>query len=488
MKKHYLLLLLIGVLSLCVGCSSKEEPKPEPVSPEDDLNKETALDVDNTKPLGDNNRVIYEMNLYNFTSQGTFQAAEQKLPELRKLGVDIVWLMPIQTRSTEGKIGSLGSPYALHDYTAVNPDHGTLADLKSFVNKAHSLNMEVWLDWVPNHTGLDHVWVTEHPNYYLYSGGKIVHPNNYSDVYQLDYSNADMCTAMQDAMIYWITNANIDGFRCDYVSSPNLPAEFWSATIPKLQQAAGRKIWMLGESDFQPEKPALLNVGFDYDYTVGYYWHLQNDVAKATTVNKLRPQCRSLVNNSSYSKMDRMVYMTNHDDIGNNFSSNYFGSFGNNVAPLTVVEFTLYGMPLLYNGQEIGYRKVQNYFNRDVINWSSSDKLLQNTIRVLVALRHTQAALGSGKTNDRAATSFLECSNDAFMAYTKTKGDNKVLVIISLADDSAKCEISGIEEGIYTQWLNSETIADRIVTKEVKLSSKQEFTLPQKGYAVYIKK
>ena len=483
MKKHFWI-LAFAVLALCAGCSSKEEAE----SPDDDLNKETALDVDNTKAIGDNNRVIYEMNLYNFTSQGTLSAAEQKLSDLRTLGIDIVWLMPIQTRSTEGKIGSLGSPYALHDYTAVNPDHGTLSDFKSFVNKAHSLGMEVWLDWVPNHTGLDHVWVTEHPDYYKYSGGKIVHPNNYSDVYQLDYDNAQMRNAMQQAMIYWITNANIDGFRCDYVSSPNLPADFWSATIPKLQEAAGRKIWMLGESDFQPEKPALLTVGFDYDYTVGYHYRLKANVGKSESASKLKTQCRSLVVNGAYANMDRMVYLTNHDDIGDNFSQNYFGFFGNNVAPLTVVEFTLYGMPLLYNGQEIGYRKVQNYFNRDVINWSSPDKRLQNTIRTLVALRHTQAALGSGTKDERPATIFLECSNTAFMAYKKEKGDNTVLVVISLAADSATCEVKNIDEGIYTQWLNSETITDKIVKKDVKLTSTTSFSLPKKGYSVYVKK
>lgn len=482
MKKHYLLFLALATFSLLTGCSSEDSPE----NPDDGLNVETDLDVDNTQPIGDNNRVIYEMNVYNFTSQGTFKAAADKLADLRKLGIDIVWLMPIQPRSTEGKIGSLGSPYALHDYTAVNPDHGTFDDFKAFVSKAHSLGMEVWLDWVPNHTGLDHIWVTEHPDFYQWKDGKIVHPNNYGDVYQLNYDNADMRNAMQQAMIYWITNANIDGFRCDYVSSPDLPADFWSATIPKLQEAAGRKIWMLGESDFQPEKSALLTVGFDYDYTVGYHYRLKANVGKSESASKLKTQCKSLVNNGSYANMDRMVYLTNHDDIGD--GTNYFGYFGTNVAPLTVVEFTLYGMPLLYNGQEIGYRKVQDYFNRDAINWSTPDKRLLNTIRTLVALRHTQAALGSGNKTDRATTTFLECSHSAFMAYKKEKGDNTVLVVVSLSADTSTCEVKGIDEGIYTQWLNSETIVDKIVKKDVKLTETTSFTLPKKGYTVYVKK
>ena len=262
MKKHYFLILALLVAFGMSACKDKTEPETP-----DDPGKESPLDVDNTVALSDDNRVIYEMNLYNFTKEGTFAAAQGKLADLRKLGIDIIWLMPIQPRSQEGRIPALGSPYALHDYTAVNEDHGTLADLKAFVNKAHDLGMQVWLDWVPNHTGLDHVWVTSHPEYYKRDGkGNIIHPNNYSDVYQLDYSNNEMRTAMQEAMIYWIKNANIYCFRCDYLSSPYLPADFWSATIPKLQQAADQKIWMLGESDFQPEKAALIQTGFDYDY------------------------------------------------------------------------------------------------------------------------------------------------------------------------------------------------------------------------------
>lgn len=475
MKKQFLLLLLTG-LALC-GC--------EPQEPE--LNQETDLEVDNTVAISDDNRVIYEMNLYNFTSQGTLKAAEQRLAELRTLGIDIVWLMPIQTRSQQGKIGTLGSPYALKNYTEVNPQHGTLADLQSFVKQAHALGMQVWLDWVPNHTGLDNVWVTEHPDFYERSNGQIVHPNNYSDVYQLDYSNPAMCQAMQQAMIYWISNADIDGFRCDYVSSPKVPAEFWKETIPMLQNAASRKIWMLGEADFR-DKPALYNAGFDYDYAWGFHDRVKNNLGKGDDASKLRSQCSSLYNNTNYANMDRMVYLTNHDDIGDNFSQNYFGYHGDNVPPLTVLEFTFYGMPLLYNGQEIGYRKVQNYFNRDVINWNYSDAKLKNTIRTLVALRHTQPALGSGTKANRPKVTLLNCSHPACFAYTKVKGDNTVLVVLNFSADSAKCEIPGIAEGVYTQWLNSETIALRVVKKDVRLSSSPQLTLPPKGYAVYVKK
>ncbi|MBR4483489.1 MAG: hypothetical protein IKS58_05895 [Paludibacteraceae bacterium] len=180
MKKLILPLLLLPlvVLTSCKSKDSDPEPAPEPVAP--------TLQVDNTVAMDADHRVIYEMNLYNFTSQGTLAAAQTRLQELRTLGIDIVWLMPIQTRSKEGKIGSLGSPYALKNYKELNNDHGTNADFKNFVDEAHRLGMEVWLDWVPNHTGLDNVWVTEHVDYFETVDGHMVHPSiggmTYNDV------------------------------------------------------------------------------------------------------------------------------------------------------------------------------------------------------------------------------------------------------------------------------------------------------------------
>ncbi len=195
-----------------------------------------AWTVDYTEPLSDNNRVIYEMNVYDFTPQGTFAAAEQRLPELRKLGIDIIWLMPIYPRGVVGKIGSLGSPYAVKDYKAVNPHHGAMTELQSFVAAAHELGMKVWLDWVPNHTAKDHAWVSTHPEYYHRVNGVIQTPPYFGDVYQLDFqSSTGLADAMIDAMLYWVNQADIDGFRCDYVASTWIGAKFLKRAIEALQ-------------------------------------------------------------------------------------------------------------------------------------------------------------------------------------------------------------------------------------------------------------
>jgi 1,4-alpha-glucan branching enzyme len=153
-------------------------------------------------------QVIYEMNVGSFTQAGTFAAAQQKLGELKALGIDIVWLMPVYPRG-----GGINSPYAPINFQQTNPTYGTIADLRAFVTAAHALNMEVWLDWVPNHTATNADWVTTHPEYYKKNGNNFVHPNNYNDVYQLNYGNADLQRAMNDCLKFWIDQADIDGYR-----------------------------------------------------------------------------------------------------------------------------------------------------------------------------------------------------------------------------------------------------------------------------------
>lgn len=485
MKKLILSLLLLPLVIL-TSCKSKDsdpapEPEPEPVTP--------TLQVDNTVAMDADHRVIYEMNLYNFTSQGTLAAAQARLQELRTLGVDIVWLMPIQTRSTKSKIGTLGSPYALKNYVELNKAHGTTTDFRNFVNEAHRLGMEVWLDWVANHTGLDHVWVTEHPDYYTWKDGKMVHPNNYEDVWQLEYSNADMRNAMIDAMLYWVSEFGIDGYRIDYISSPTLPASFWDEAIPALKQAAGNKrFYMLGEADFV-DKPALYQKNFDYDYAWGFHDNVAQKVGKGTSAATLKTWCQKLLNNKNYTNLDRMLYLTNHDD-GNDFDKvNYFSYFGDNVPLVTVLEFTLYGMPLLYNGQEIGYRPAQGYFNRDPIDWSKIDIKIKNTIRVLVALRHTQAALGGGVEANRPSVKFLSPDENTVFAYEKKKGDNTVVVILNLGTSAVNVTIPDMEEGAYNQVLCSETVSTDVSTiTEVALSATAPVNIGAKGYLVLIKK
>ena len=438
------------------------------------------LNVSNTTALTRKNMVIYEMNVGSFTSAGTFTAAREKLSELRSLGIDILWLMPIYPRG-----GGINSPYAATNFKATNPSYGTIAQLKSLVDRAHELGMEVILDWVPNHTATNAVWVTEHPEYYTIQNGQMVHPNNYSDVYELNYNNAALREAMNDCLRFWIDQAGVDGYRCDYVSSPSIPGSYWSSTIPMLRNYASSKtITMVAEADIVHDANKLLNVGFDYDYA----WNFQSGKLarfgpNGTSASTLKGYCESFISESQGKSFDRMTYLTNHDQNFNDGGKTIESMYGTNKYALTTLFFTIYGMPLLYNGQEVGNDQILDYFHDTKINWNSTDAKMKNTIATLMALRHTQPALANGTT-----TTFLNCNNGNVLAYTKTSGNNTVLVVLNLGTTSTTATISGINAGEYSQWLDSSTITNSISQCDVTLSTNSTFALDAKGYRVLVKK
>ena len=439
-----------------------------------------VLNVDYTTAVSPKNRVIYEMNVGSFTSAGTFAAAQAKLGDLRKLGIDIVWLMPIYPRG-----GGINSPYAATNFKAVNPNYGTIATLKNFVDRAHELGMEVILDWVPNHTATNAVWVTQHPEYYTTQNGQMVHPNNYGDVYQLNYNNAALCEAMNDCLRFWIDQAGVDGYRCDYVSSPAIPGSYWESTIPMLRNyALGKNITMLAEADIVHDASQLLNVGFDYDYA----WNFQSGKLarfgpNGTSASTLKSYCQSFISESQGKSFDRMTYLTNHDQNFNDGGKTLQSMYGANKYAFTTLFFTIYGMPLLYNGQEVGNDQILDYFNDTKINWNSTDAKMKNTIATLVALRHTQPALANGTT-----TTFLSCSSGNVLAYTKTSGNNTVLVLLNLGTSQVTATVNGIQAGDYSQWLDSSIVAGGISQSDVTLSASSTFNLEAKGYRVFVKK
>ena len=398
-----------------------------------------------------NQNVIYELDLYNFTSQGTLAAAQQRL---------------------------VGSPYAPRDYHAVNSDFGTMADLKAFVNAAHQRGMQVWLDWVANHTAKDNVWITEHRNYY---NSTLTSPNGYGDVYQLDYSKEATQLAMIEAMEYWIDQADIDGFRCDYVSSNTIPTEFWTRAIKALKEyKPGKTITMLGEGDMANSVSRLLVCGWDYDYAWGFQSALVNNKNNPTGVLN---QCRNLVGDLRFIDISRMVYLTNHDQ---NYNSSMNTQYGNNAYAFTVLTFTLYGMPMLYNGQETGYlmsRKL-DYFNRTPINWNSVDNKMLNTVKALTALKHSCDALIDN--GDRASeVTFLTTGNANLVAYTRHHGNQTALVVLNLGSSTVNTVVTGLEVGEWKLAIDVDNINAGLTDTPVNLNSTQSFSVPAGGYKVY---
>ncbi len=427
-----------------------------------------------------NQNVIYQLDLYNFTSQGTLAAAQARLDYLKDLGIDIIWLMPIHPRGIQGRIGSLGSPYAPRDYHAVNSDFGTIADLRAFVAAAHERGMQVWLDWVANHTAKDNVWITQHREYY---NSTLTSPNGYGDVYQLDYSKEATQLAMIEAMQYWIDQVDIDGYRCDYISSNTIPTAFWTRAIKALKEyKPGKTITMLGEGDMANSVQRLLVCGWDYDYAWGFQSALVNNKNNPAGVLN---QCRNLVGDLRFNNMSRMVYLTNHDQ---NYESSMNTQYGNNTYAFTVLTFTLYGMPLLYNGQETGYlltRKL-DYFNRTPINWNVVDTKMQNTVRALTAFKHSCDALIDN--GDRASeVTFHTTGNNNLIAYSRHHNDQTALVVLNLGSSAVNSVVTGLEAGEWKLAIDVENISAGLTAIPVTLNATQSFSIPAGGYKVYYK-
>ncbi|MGI6243530.1 MAG: alpha-amylase family glycosyl hydrolase [Prevotella sp.] len=444
------------------------------------------IDDINADVYGRGQQVIYEMNVGSYTAEGTFAAAEQRLDDLKLTGVDIVWLMPIYPRG-----GGIDSPYAATDFKAVNPAYGTVADLRSFVDAAHAKGMKVWLDWVPNHTATNAKWVSSHPEYYKTSGGQMVHPSNYGDVYQLNYNNADLVEAMNDCLKYWIDVADIDGYRCDYISSKDIPVSYWQNTIPMLKNyKSGKEIVMLGESDFtDSNNMRLQSAGFDYDYAWGFQTKLEKYGAAGVYANPLKVYCTDLIEASKQMDVARMVYVTSHDMNWNEEKKTLSSKYGQNRYLLTVLSYTLWGMPMIYNGMETGGNQALNYFEDTKIDWTQTDSKMLNTIRTLAALKHTQTALHDGaKASDNASVEFLSTtnSNQYILAYRRTAGNSEVIVLLNTGTTAQTALLTGIN-GTYSQWLNSESIAKGVSRHSFNFTGNLSVSVPAKGYLVYVK-
>lgn len=442
------------------------------------------VSVINAKTYGSGHQVIYEMNVGSFSAEGTFVAAQQKLSQLKMVGIDIIWLMPVYPRD-----GGLNSPYAAVDFKQVNPSYGTIADFKNFVAAAHRLGMKVWLDWVPNHTATIATWVKTHPEYYKKSNGVMVHPNNYGDVYQLDYTNPALVEAMNDCLKFWIDQVDIDGYRCDYISSPEIPASYWTSTIPMLKSyKAGKEIVMLGESDFTDKNnERLKTVGFDYDYAWGFQTKLAGYGANNTYANPLKIYAQNLIKDSKTMNVSRMVYLTNHDQNWNEKAKTLSAKYGNNRYLLTVYVSTIWGMPLVYNGQEIGGDQALSYFTDTKIDWSAVDYKMYNTIRTLSAIKHTQQALfDSSVPAENADVSFLTTNDSQVLAYKRVAGNSEVLVVFNTAATAKNVSLSGIQ-GEYSLWLDSETIERGVSRRSETFDGTFSKKLSAKGYLVYVK-
>lgn len=351
----------VFLLGLVAFASCKNEPQ-QPVQ-EEVVQKEQIDPVSNAAM---ESAVIYEANIRQYSPEGTFDAFTEEIPQLKELGVKVIWLMPIYPisetkRKATGDLSVediedpeerekyLGSYYAISDYTDVNPNFGTKEDLDELVETAHANGMYVILDWVANHTGWDHHWLEEHPEYYTQNDkGEPVDPLNpatgeswgWTDVADLNYDNKELWDAMTAEMLYWIEEHNIDGFRADVAGE--VPTEFWEQAVPQLEQT--KPVFMLAES----EEKELFHNAFD----MGYNWeghHLMNELAQGKIDVEVWDDYMKKID-TTYQEDDYLMnFVTNHDE--NSWNGTVRERMGKASEAMVALTYTIPGMPLIYSGQ-----------------------------------------------------------------------------------------------------------------------------------------
>ncbi|MEP7333978.1 MAG: alpha-amylase family glycosyl hydrolase [Terracoccus sp.] len=422
-------------------------------------------DVALTHPEWSKDATIYQINQRQFTPEGTFRAAEAHLPRLRGLGVDIVWLMPINPIGTQNRKGPLGSPYAVSDYLAVNPEFGDLDDLKHFVAVAHDLGLHVILDWVANHTAWDNVLVERHPEWYLRDWKGDFCPTpwwDWDDVIDLDYSNEGLREYMTDAMKFWVREAGVDGFRCDVAGY--VPVDFWDNVRRELDQI--RPVFMLAEWETRD----LHTRAFDLTYAWSWNETMHKIAHGKADVDALKVYYAW--NERAWQRdAMRMTFVSNHDK--NAWEGTEYEQFGDALEAAIVLSVVGEGTPLIYNGQEAGSDKRLEFFDKDEIQWREHE---QGTLyRTLFALKKAHPALWNGAWGGR----MVRVPNDAessVLSFVRAVDDDRVFGAFNLtAEETTVVLGDGPQRG---DWV------DAFTGEPATLTTGQPMTLPAWGHRV----
>jgi alpha-amylase len=406
---------------------------------------------------------IYEVNVRQYTTEGTFKAFEANLPRLKEMGAEILWFMPITPISKVDRKGVLGSYYAVADYTAVNPEFGTMEDWKSLVNKAHELGFKVITDWVANHTGADNRWMQSNPDFFVKKDdGTLAFAFDWSDTRDLNFWNPVLHDSMINAMKFWLTETKIDGFRCDVAGE--VPRSFWQHCIAELKTVKP-DIFMLAEGDVA----WLHDAGFHASYGWDGFAKMKK-VAKGEASAKVLDTVIRHLDESYSPNYIKMYFTSNHDENSWN-KADYETMPGEVHAPFAVLSQTWKNsLPLIYSGQEEPFLDSISFFYKDTITFGKYQRA--PFYKTLLSLRKSTPALAV----DAAYKKLISSNDDAVFAYTREKGDKRVLVILNLSNKPQTVTLQGAIAG-ETQ--------NVFANKHEHLADGQNFAMAPWGYLVY---
>jgi len=412
----------------------------------------------------DRTAVIYEVNVRQYTVPGTFNAFSKHLSQLKKLGVNVLWFMPINPISKVDRKGSLGSYYAVQNYKAVNPEFGTVGDFKKIVAEAHSMGFKVILDWVANHTGRDNVWIKAHPDWYVKDSlGQPLAPNGWADVAQLNYKNKNMRAAMIDAMLFWVKVCNVDGFRCDY--AVGVPLDFWLAARKTLEKI--KPVFMLAEGDNPNYTVKVFNM--DYNWRL---LHTMNEIAKGKQTIADLDKVVQYTDTAYFATAIKMNFITNHDE---NTGGSEYARMGDGANTFAVLTYMLPGMPLIYTGQEAGMKKSLLFFDKDTVpSWNNLMEF--RFYQSLNDLKHTQPALHAGATGGKMIRYTTE--SPVVYIFARVLPNDRVMVVLNLSSKPQQIHFTGTKPA--GQWINW------ISKKDVDASSLENTTLAPWKYEILV--
>ncbi len=449
--------LISLALSLAVICTSCKLMKKKDENENKKINS-TGM-ISSFKPLEwIHSTNIYEVNIRQYTPEGTFAAFAQSLPRLKDMGVQTLWFMPLQPIGQKNRKGPLGSYYSIQDYTAVNPEYGTPADFKSLVKEAHALGFKIVIDWVANHTSWDHVWTTTHPDFFTKDETGNFRPpfQDWADVIDLNYDNRDLWKEMTKAMKHWIDEYEIDGFRCDMAHL--VPLDFWKEARKELD--AVKPLLWLGET----EEPSYHDA-FDISYTWEFLHQMEKFWRQETAISGLDSV---LYKYDSVFPKDaiRLYFTSNHDE--NSHSGTEYERIGDAAKAFAVLCATWNGIPLVYSGQELPNKKRIRFFDKDTIEWTGkNDPIatgLHDFYKKLLNLHSSHPALRAGDSTVR--TYRIKTSDDAHVfAYLRKKGDKEVLAVLNLSSrkdlhfDITDENVTGVYKNIFSGAANDFTAA-----------------------------
>ena len=448
---HRFIAMILAALMLLAGCQSVPEDV-YTTSPTETVSISPVTEATETEPVElryqvewAKDAVIYEVNVRQYTEEGTFAAFSEHLQTLKDMGINTLWFMPIHPISETKRSGTLGSYYSITDYREVNPEFGTKEDFKALVDQAHEMGFKVMMDWVANHTGWDCAWITEHPDWYTKGAtGEITDPvgMGWPDVADLNYDNMDMRAEMISCMKYWVEEFDIDGFRCDYATG--VPTDFWEAARAEIETV--KPVLMLAEDS---TNRSLLNYAFDLNYN----WELYDALRYIVIGNKKANVVKYHIPDDYPDGTYRLNFLDNHDK--NSWERTIMEAFGKEALPaMFSLIYTIPGTPLIYTGNEIGLDHNIAFMEKDAIDWESSDVSYRELLAELAAIRSNNPALYSG--NYGGAIEYVDLGEKSVLAFTREVDGNTVKCLFNLYKKESTVDASLLFDGTETVLLHGQ--------------------------------